>query len=110
MQRLVEGWTRPIKTELYEDGSPLVHAAKEFEVQLTGKDGVTQTLAVGAEGMSGSSFAIATESGKTVATFTPGAGLLLASKSPYRMRIKCTTDGYFAPNNEKGEQWVVYKV
>lgn len=96
---LVEGWTEPVRQTLKADGSAIDGTGRTITLELRDRAGnlVDVTGKVGWYVQASGS-----------ASFTPAAGDLEASRSPYRARWKVTTSGqdvYFP--NADADVWTV---
>lgn len=88
---LVQGWTETISFTLYADGTPIDLTGRTVTMQVRDKTDTDPAFL-------GSVAVIDATAGKV--GFTPNASDLLASESPYTVRFKVMSDGYFVPNEE----------
>lgn len=100
MTRIVEGWTEPLSYTLQADGAVIDLTNRTVSIYLYDASGIRTTPA-------GAVTVVDAVHGKI--SFTPADGDLLASRSPYRVRFKVSPDGYFVPNSETPEEWIVSK-
>jgi hypothetical protein len=96
---LVEGWTEPIEHELLADGDVPGGSGKSVTLQLIDRNGFEVEIAGDVDWID--------ETAGTV-RYTPDAGDLRASGSPYAARWKVTSSGEsaFFPNG-KADVWTV---
>ena len=96
---LVQGWTERVDFILSADGVVIDLTGRTVTISAYDKNG-TDPAFVGAVAI------VDATAGKV--GFTPNSGDLLASESPYSVRFKVMTDGYYVPNGD-ASIWVVSK-
>lgn len=88
---LVQGWTEAVSFTLMADGAVIDLTGRTVTIHARDKSGVDPSF-LGAVAVTSAS------SGRI--SFTPDSTDLLESESPYTVRFKVMSDGYFVPNGD----------